>query len=413
MMLLFSAFFSGVEIAFITSNRLKQELDLKRRIFPAKILSVFYSNPSRFIGALLLGNNIALVVYGTAMTILLEPWVAAHLPANFASEFNQLLTQTILSTILILVTAEFIPKVLFRINPNATLKFFAVPIWLFYYIFYPVIMLYIGISELLLRKIFRIRLSSTPYEFSALDLEQYVKEYRPAEERTEEIHQEIQMIQNAMGFKFVKLRDCKVPRTDIEAVEIDEKIETLNSLFSQTGHSKIMIYKDTIDNLIGYVHASDMFNKPENIMSVLRKVDVYPETMTANTLLNIFIINRKSLAVVVDEFGGTSGIITLEDIIEEIFGEIQDEHDQEDETEVQLSEHEYLFSTRLEIDYLNEKYKLNIPDSEEYDTLAGFILHHNESIPEINEEIEIPPFQFTIVKSGGNRIDEVKLMVMK
>jgi CBS domain containing-hemolysin-like protein len=409
MMLLLSGFFSGMEIAFVSSNRLKHELDLKRKVLPARILSLFYSNPSRFIGALLLGNNIALVIYGIAMAILLEPSIVRILPNSYHSEFIILLIQTIISTLIILITAEFIPKILFRINPNAILKFFAVPVWLFYFIFYPIIFLFIGLAEFILTRIFRIQLSTGNYNFSMIDLEEYVKEYNPSSEQPEEIEQEIQMIQNAIEFKHVKLRECMVPRTEIKAVDINENIDSVRDLFSNTGHSKIMIFKETIDNMVGYVHSYDLFTNPKNIKEVLREVDMYPESMSASELLNSMIKKHKSVAVVLDEFGGTSGMLTLEDIIEEIFGEIEDEHDTEKTVEKQLSSNEFIFSTRLEVDYLNEKYNLNIKVSDEYETLAGFIIHHHESIPSINEQIKISPFLFTIKKSSGNRIEEVKM----
>ncbi|MEE4260942.1 MAG: hemolysin family protein [Bacteroidales bacterium] len=412
-MLVFSGFFSGMEIAFVSSNRLKQELDLKRRILPARVLSAFYTNPSRFIGALLLGNNIALVIYGIAMANLLEPLIIRSLPIAYNSEFIILIVQTIVSTLIILITAEFIPKILFRINPNAILKFFAIPVWLFYFVFYPVIFLFIGLAEFILRKIFRIQLTTGNYNFTMIDLEEYVKEYSPSLEQPEEIEQEIQMIQNAIEFKHVKLRECMVPRTEIEAVEIDEDIDTLRDLFSETGHSKIMIYKDTIDNLVGYVHSYDLFTNPKKLSDVIRKIDVYPETSNASELLNEMIREHKSVVIVLDEFGGTSGMVTLEDIIEEIFGEIEDEHDKEETVEKQLSPKEFIFSTRLEVDYLNEKYDLDIEVSDEYETLAGFIIQHHESIPLINEEIKIAPFLFTILKSSGNRIDEVKLEIIE
>jgi putative hemolysin len=408
-MLLLSAFFSGMEIAFVSSSRLKQELDLKRKILPARILSVFYNYPSRFIGALLLGNNIALVVYGIAMAVLLEPAIVGILPAGWESEFTILLIQTIISTLLILITAEFLPKILFRINPNAILKFFSLPVWIFYFLFYPVIMIYIGISELLLKKVLRVNLADTGYQFGPVDLEDYVRDFQHAEEREENINKEIQMVQNVMSFRNVKLRDCMVPRTDIKAVELHDDISSLVKLFPETGHSKIMVYRDSIDNLIGYVHSYDMFSKPKSIEAVTRDINAYPESMAANELLNIFIRDHKSVAVVVDEFGGTSGIVTMEDIIEEIFGEIHDEYDREEVTETQVSSTEFIFSSRLEIDYLNEKYKLNIPVSDEYETLAGFIIQYHESIPVEDETIDIQPFRFTILKSSGNRIDEVKL----
>lgn len=412
-MLLFSGFFSGMEIAFVSSNRLKQELDLKRHILPARVLSAFYTNPSRFIGALLLGNNIALVIYGIAMAYLLEPAIIKTLPAAYNSGFIILIIQTIISTLLILFTAEFIPKILFRINPNAILKFFAIPVWLFYFIFYPIIFLFIGLAEFILTRIFRIQLAAGDYNFTMIDLEEYVKEYNHSSEKLEEIDQEIQMIQNAIEFKHVKLRECMVPRTEIDALEINEDIDTLRDLFSETGHSKIMIYKDTIDNLVGYVHSYDLFTNPVKISDVIRKIDVYPETTNASDLLYSMIKKHKSVVIVLDEFGGTSGMVTLEDIIEEIFGEIEDEHDKEETIEEQVSPHQFIFSTRLEVDYLNEKYNLNIEVSDEYETLAGFIIHHHESIPQIHEEIKISPFLFTILKSGGNKLEEVKLEIIE
>jgi CBS domain containing-hemolysin-like protein len=410
-MLLFSGFFSGMEIAFVSSSRLKHEIDLKRKILSSRLMSVFYDNPSRFIGALLLGNNIALVVYGIAMAYMLEPVIVGLLPESITSGFMVLLIQTLLSTLIILITAEFLPKVIFRINPNATLKLFALPVWVFYILFYPIILLYIGIAEIILKGIFKVDLKKTSYRFSPIDLEEYVKDYQPAEESKETVKQEIQMIHNVIGFKHIKLRDCMVPRTEIIAVEEQEDVETIRKLFTKSGHSKVMIYRDTIDNMIGYVHAYDMFRKDDDLLKMIRKVDAFPETMPANELLDNFIQKHKSIAVVVDEFGGTSGIVTMEDIIEEIFGEIEDEYDKEEMVEKQVSETEYIFSTRIEIDYLNEKYKFSIPVSDEYETLAGFIIHYHESIPTVNETIEIKPFSFTVLKSSRNRIEEVKMRV--
>jgi CBS domain containing-hemolysin-like protein len=274
------------------------------------------------------------------------------------------------------------------------------------------VLLYIGFSEFILKRIFRVHLSSQGYQFSAVDLEEYVKEYKPDEETQEEYNQEIQMIQNAMGFKNVKLRDCMVPRTEIKALEINDDTETLTNLFTQTGHSKIMIYRETIDNIVGYVHSFDVFQKPKRISEIVRKAEVYPETMAANDLLKDFIRNHKSVAIVVDEFGGTSGIVTMEDVIEEIFGEIEDEYDTEEMIETQVSDKEFILSARIEIDYLNDKYKLAIPVSDEYETLAGFIIQHHQSIPEINEEIIIKPYKFVVLKSSGNRLDEVKLEII-
>ena len=409
--LILSGFFSGLEIAFVSSSRLKQELDIKNNNSSARILSQFYKNPSRFIGALLLGNNIALVGYGIVMAKILEEPITALLPAAINTEFFVLITQTILSTLLILIVAEFIPKILFRIRPNAILKFLAIPVWLFYMLFYPLIILYIGFSEFLLKRVFRIKLKDEIYTFSAVDLDEYIKDFQP--EQVEENTQEIQMIQNAMDFKNVKLRDCMVPRTEIVAVDINANLNDLIKLFTTSGHSKIMVYEGDIDTLIGYLHAYDVFSHPDDLKNIIRKVDIFPETMAAKDLLNEFIKNHKSIAIVVDEFGGTSGIVTMEDIIEEIFGEIEDEYDPDPDREEQLSDNEFIFSSRLEIDYLNEKYNLNIPESEEYETLAGFILHYHESIPQEKEVIEIPPFIFEVIAASENRLNEVKMTVSK
>ena len=411
--LLLSAFFSGMEIAFVSSSRLKQELDLKRNLMPAKVLSPFYRHPSKFIGALLLGNNIALVVYGIAMAIVLEPPIKHFLPPAFHSEFYVLLIQTILATLLILIVSEFVPKALFRIRPNAILKTFAIPVWLFYYLFYPLIFLYIGISEWLIRLFLRVDVSTGKYTFSAIDLDEYVSELQQEKQKDTPFEQEIQMMQNAIEFKNIKLRDCMIPRTEIIAADASEKIVNLKKLFTETGHSKIMIYEESIDNIQGYVHAYDMFKRPGNIRQIMRPAEIFPETMAASEVLSLFIKNHKSVAVVVDEFGGTSGIVTMEDIIEEIFGEIEDEYDTDEVVEKQLSQTDFIFSARLEVDYINEKYNLNIPASEEYETLAGFILHYYESIPPINEEIDIPPFSVKILKASGNRLEEVRITKKK
>jgi len=414
--LLLSGFFSGMEIAFVSSSRLKQEIDIKRRLMPARILAVFYKNPSRFIGALLLGNNIALVVYGIAMAKLLTPVISALLPDTIETEFAQLLLLTIVSTLVILFTAEFLPKILFRISPNAILNFFSIPVWLFYFLFYPLIYLYIGLAELLLKYVFRLKLSPESYSFSTIDLDEYVNNFKPVgstdTEEVEEISHNIQMIQNAIDFKNIKLRECMVPRTDIKAVELNSEIENLSKLFTKTGHSKIVVFKESIDNIVGYVHVRDIFEQPDSIEKVLRPVNVFPETMTANELLSQLIKSKKSIAVVLDEFGGTSGIITIEDIIEEIFGEIEDEFDKDNTMEKQISDTEFVFSSRLEIDFLNNKYNLNLPESDEYETLGGLIINHHESIPAANEIIEFGSFKFTVLKASENRIEEVKLEIV-
>lgn len=411
MSLLFSGFFSGMEIAFVSSNRLVQELDLKRRIIPARILSAFYSNPSRFIGALLLGNNIALVIYGIAIAAVLEPVIVGTLPDSLNTEYIILIIQTIISTLIILIVAEFLPKVLFRINPNTILKIFAIPVWVFYYLFYPLIFLYIGLSEAILKFVFRVKLSKETYKFSAIDLEEYVKESIPDIETREEINQELQMLQNAIEFKHVKLRECLIPRTAIKALEINEDVEEVTKLLVETGHSKIFIYKDSIDHIVGYIHVYDLLGKPDSISDILRPIDAFPEAMPANEVLKNFIQGHKSVAIVLDEFGGTRGIVTMEDIIEEIFGEIEDEHDYIEGTEKQLDDNSFIFSARLEIDYLNEKYKLNIPVLDDYETLAGYIIHNYSSIPSLGEEIIIDNFKFKVLKSTANRLDEIKMDV--
>ncbi|MBG0781974.1 MAG: HlyC/CorC family transporter [Bacteroidales bacterium] len=410
--LIFSGFFSGMEIAFVSSNRLRIELDLKKHKFAARLLNPFYKNPSRFIGALLLGNNIALVIYGIVMAGILEPFIISVLPAALLSDFMVLLIQTLLSTLLILIVAEFLPKILFRINPNGILNFLALPVWIFYYLLYPFIILYIGLAELILKYGFRMNLSQDDYRFSTVDLNEYVREYiSPQQDETQTNH-DIQLFQNALEFKHVKLRECMVPRTEIEAVKSDESMDVVVKKFEETKHSKLLVYENSIDNIIGYVHSYDVYKRPKNLQEVLRTIEVFPETYPANLLLRYFIQARQGIAVVVDEFGGTAGIVSMEDVIEEIFGEIEDEYDEVEDVEVQLAENEFHFSTRLEIDYLNEIYKLNLPESDEYETLAGFILYHHESIPNLGEEITIEDYRIKVLKASDNKIEEVKLKVL-
>jgi len=411
--LLLSAFFSGIEIAFISSNRLKIEVDKSRGLYSATILSRLSQKPSKFIGTLLLGNNIALVIYGIAMANILETWLITTLPVYLAGEAWVLFFQTILATILILVTAEFIPKILFRIRPNNVLNFFSLPLYVFYLILYPLVYTIIGFSEIILQKLFRVNFAFKKYSFSPIDLGEYVKEFTNNENDGSEIKQDMQIFQNAIDFRNVKLRECMIPRTEIIAVEETGTLKELKKLFVQTGHSKILVYRDSIDNIIGYAHSFDMFKKPDNINAILKSIIIVPETMLANKVLSMMIKDQKSVAVVVDEFGGTSGMITMEDIIEEIFGEIEDEHDSEEMVEKKIDEHTYLLAGRLEIDYLNEKYDLSIPVMEEYETLAGYIIHHHESIPIELDLIKTDQFTFKIMQAGDNKIDLVKLLVNK
>jgi putative hemolysin len=410
--LLLSAIFSGMEIAFVSSNRLRIELDMQKNMLYARILSRFYKNPSHFIGVLLLSNSIALVIYGIAMAKALEPAIASWWPESIYTIFLSLLLQTIFATILILIVAEFVPRIIFRINPNAILRVFAAPVYLIYAIFYPIIVLYIAASELILKTVFRTRHTNSEYRLSSLDLNEYLKDYAQQEESQHDVQHDIQLFQNAIEFRYVKLRDCMVPRTEIEAVSSITTTDELLNKFAETKHSKILVYKENIDNIIGYVHSFDMFKKPASISEVIRKIHVYPETFAANRLLNQFIQDRQGIAVVLDEFGGTSGIVSMEDVIEEIFGEIDDEFDEDSTIERILADNEFIFSARLEIDYLNETYKLGIPEAEDYETLAGFILHYHESIPDHHDELIIPPYKIKVLKATENRLDEVHLTLL-
>jgi CBS domain containing-hemolysin-like protein len=410
--LVFSAFFSGMEIAFVSSNRLKIEVDKNKGSVSAKILSKFNAIPSKFIGALLLGNNVALVVYGISIAAILKPFVSSILPEAYTNEFLILLIQTLLATLLVLFVAEFTPKVLFRVNSNKILAFFALPIYLFFYIFYPIIYLYIGFSEFILKRfVKKIDFTREGLVFNAIDLDNYLREFSPDFSKQGEIQQEVQMFQNAIDFRNIKLRECMVPRTEIIALEENDEVNKLRDTFIESGHSKIPIFRESIDNIIGYAHSADIFKMPKTIKSITRQIIVVPETMMANTVLSIFIQQNRSIAVVVDEFGGTSGIITMEDVIEEIFGEINDEFDVEELTEMKISNSEFVFSARLEIDYLNENYHFDLAVSEDFETLAGFIIHHHQSIPGLNDTIQIGSFAFTILEASENRIEKVKLVI--
>jgi putative hemolysin len=409
--LILSFFFSGTEIAFITSNKLKIELDRKGGKLSGRILTHFIKEPSDFVSVILLGNNIALVLYGMAMAAILQPMIIHLLAGQFGSPFLLLLIQTLISTLIILIIAEFVPKALFRINPNPVLSFLSVPLFLIYLLLYPVQFVFVKLSEILIKYIFRIKFSEHRQAFGPVDLDNYLREYSYSNIEENDHAHEIQMIQNAIDFRNLKIRECMMPRNEIVALEENDSVEQLKEAFISHGHSKILIYRGTIDHIVGYVHSFDMFHKPESIRSVMKPILIAPETMPARELLRTFIQFRKHAAVVVDEFGGTSGMLTLEDLLEEIVGEINDEFDQDDLVEKQITEHEFIFSGRLEIDYLNEKYKLNLPEDESYETLAGFIIHHHENIPPINELIMISPFEFTILQASETRIEQVKMKI--
>lgn len=409
--LVFSAFFSGMEIAFVSTNKLKIELDKGRGLLTARILSAFYRDPSRLIGALLLGNNIALVIYGIAMANVLEPLLLTTLPEQFHSGLLILLFQTLIATLIILLFGEFLPKVLFRINSNAIINFFAVPLWIIYYLLYPVVYLFTGTAQLILQYLMKIKFTRQEQVFTIVDLDQYIQELAKNEEQIEDVQQEIQMFQNMIDFRKVKLRETMIPRNEMVVVEDTKPIEEMKTIFTTHGFSRIPVYNDTIDNIIGYVHSFDMFKNPKDIKSIIKPILFIPETMPANVALTKFISERKNIAVVVDEFGGTSGMVTMEDIMEEIFGEIEDEFDAEEMTEKLISPGEFVFSARLEIDYLNDNYKLGLPESEDYTTLAGLIIHDHENIPAEGESILIKPYRFDILQATDSRIELVRLTV--
>lgn len=404
--ILFSAFFSGMEIAYVSSNKLQIELQNKQGDFASRLLSHLMTQPSRFIATMLVGNNIALVVYGIFMAQWIEPTLYQFLDNDVAV----LLIQTLLSTLVILVLAEYVPKAIFALYSNQLLRIFSLPVLLLYYILYPLVGFIMSISKVLLKTLFRADMNDEKPMFSRIDLDNYVRQHTEDETRVE-VENEVQIFQNALDFGKVKARECMVPRTELVAMEVSDSIEDLRLRFIETGLGKILIYKENLDNIIGYVHSFELFKKPKQIRSILLPLSMVPESMPASEVLNLLIRERKSLAIVLDEFGGTSGLITIEDVIEEIFGEIEDEHDSQDLVEEILSENKYLFSARHEIDYLNEKYKLDLPESEQYETLGGLITHHYESIPEKDEVIVIKPFIFTIKSSHDTRIDEVILRV--
>lgn len=407
--LLFSAFFSGMEIAFISSNRLRIEIDKKHKSISSRIISIFTKNPSRYIATMLVGNNLALVIYGIAIAgVLQDPVIQL---TGSESDVLVLLIQTLISTLLILITAEFLPKTLFRINPNGALKLFSLPILFFYIVLYPITIFSIALSNFTMKYILKVRIAHEPDtpEFGKIDLNHLVKEGHKDQDENEADVKDLKIFKNAMELSSLKVRDCMIPRTEIVALEIETPVQQLLDLFTQSGLSRILIYRNNIDNVIGYVNSKDMFQNPEHIGNHLISLPIVPETLRVNKILKSFIKDRKSIALVLDEFGGTSGLITTEDVIEEIFGEIQDEHDTIDLINEKISENCYKFSGRMEIDYLNEKYQLDLPTSDEYETLAGYIISNHENIPELNETIVIDQFSMKIIKVSANRIELVEL----
>ncbi|SHF77653.1 Hemolysin, contains CBS domains [Salegentibacter echinorum] len=414
--LLFSAFFSGMEIAYISSNKIYIEIEKRQDDFLATILKKLTKKPSKFIATMLVGNNIALVVYGFFMGDLLMTWLEGLQPVDsafleyFIVDLN-LFTQTVISTLVILLTAEFLPKVFFQIYANSMLKFFAIPAYIFYILFSFISSFVIWVSDFILKRFFKTEGDEVQLAFSKVELGNFINEQMETVEDDEEVDSEIQIFQNALEFSDIKAREVMIPRTEIIGVNQDLAPKDLVQTFTETGLSKLLIYNETIDDIIGYVHSFELFKKPESIKSILLPVVFVPETMWVKDVLNNLTKRHKSIAVVIDEYGGTSGMITIEDIVEELFGEIEDEHDPVVLTEEEVEDDHYKFSARLEIDYLNENYKLNIPDGENYETLGGYIVNHTEEIPQQNEELEIDDFQFKILEVSNTKIELVELKI--
>ena len=405
--LLFSAFFSGLEIAFVTSNKLRFELDKKQRNLTSSILSIFYKNPQQFISTMLVGNNISLVIYGLLMAELMTPWLSP-----IGNQVVITFVQTILATVLVLITGEFLPKTVFRINPNLWMRLFSWLLLVFYVFLYPVSRFGTWLSISIL-KMFKVRISPSTEEnvFSRIDLNYLIQESFENKESEKELENEVKIFQNALDFSKVKLRDCFVPRTEIIALDYNTSVEVLKQTFIETGFSKIPIYKGDIDNVVGYIHSSEMFEHQNDWKKQINQIPIVPENMAAQKLMKTFMQQKKSIAVVVDEFGGTAGIITLEDIMEEIFGEIEDEHDTKDYLAKKINDNEYLVSGRLEVKSVNTKFDLEVPESDDYETIAGFVLFNHQHFPKVNEVIRIAGFTIRCVKVTNNRIELVKISI--
>lgn len=402
-----SAFFSGMEIAFISANRFKLEVERKKGNTAATIISGFLDRPSRFISSLLVGNNIALVVYGILMASVLEPLFSPITDSSMVI----LLLQTVIATLIVLVTAEFIPKAFFRINPNRMLTLFAIPAKAASVLLYPVVWVIDRFSNKLLSLLFKMRVNEEKISFGRLDLDQFVNEYSGNGTEEENVENEVRIFRNALAFSELKVRECMVPRTEIEAMDINGDVDELRKRLIDTGYSKMLIYREDIDNIIGYVHSFELFQQPKSIRNIIRPISLVHESTKAKDLLKQFAQQHRSVAVVLNEFGGTAGMVTVEDIIEEIFGDFDDEHDTEELLEEQVGEHTYRLSARHEVPYLNEKFGLDIPESEDYGTLAGFIITHHQSIPQEGEGIRIAHFDFAIDRMDSTRIEEVTLRV--
>jgi putative hemolysin len=402
-----------MEIAFVSANRIHIEIEKKQDSFLAGILRRLTASPSKFIASMLIGNNLALVVYGYYMGRVLM----AILPQGLATdpywqqlvfEEFQLLTHTVISTLVILFTAEFTPKVFFQIYANTLLKALAVPAYLFFVLFSGFSWLVIRISDALLR-LFKAGSIDQSDVFSKVELGDYISQQLQSAKDDQELDSEIHMFQNALEFAEVKAREIMVPRNEITAIELHDNVDELRQLFIETGYSKILVYRDTIDDIIGHVHSFDLFKKPRSMRTITKPVEYVPETMLVHDILNALIKKRRGIAIVLDEYGGTSGMLTIEDIVEELFGEIEDEHDTIEYTEEQKGPNTFLFSGRLEVDYLNEKYKLELPENDEYETLAGLVMSFTEEIPEVDTEIRLEKFVFTVIEVSQTRIEKIRL----
>ncbi|GAA4244435.1 hemolysin family protein [Winogradskyella psychrotolerans] len=416
--LILSAFFSGMEIAYVSANKIHIELEKKQGDFLGQILGKLTAKPSKYIATMLIGNNIALVIYGFKMGDVLVRWFNTMLPSDSAALnylFNdlQLLTQTAISTLVILFTAEFLPKVFFQIYANTLLKVLAFPTYIFYVLFSWISDFVIWISDAVLKYIFKAEGEDVVLAMTKVELGNYITEQMESVENHDDVDSEIQIFQNALEFSDVKAREVMVPRTEITAVDISESLENLRQLFIDSGRTKIIVYKDSIDDILGYVHSFELFKKPKSLKSIIIPVGFVPETILIKDVLNILTKKRRSMAVVIDEYGGTSGIMTVEDIIEELFGEIEDEHDTIEMVEEQINENTYKFSARLEVDYINETYKINLPESENYETLGGLIVNATEEIPQENDDVQIDNFKFTITEVSSTKIDEIILKILE
>lgn len=408
--MVFSAFFSGMEIAFVSSNKLRFEMD-KTNNLSSRILSIFYRHSNNFISTMLVGNNIALVIYGILMAQLIEQYILAGVITNQAILVP---IETVISTLIILVTGEFMPKTLFKINPNATLKIFCLPTFACYIILYPISRFSSWLSTGILHLVgIRTNKEDREKAFTKVDLDYFIQSSIEEAKEGDEIDNEIKIFRNALDFSNVKIRDCMIPRTEIIAVEVDTPLDELKKVFIENGISKVIVYKENIDNIIGYIHSSEMFKGNDEWQTHIRTIPFVPETMAAHKLMRIFKQQKRSLAVVVDEFGGVSGIVALEDLIEEILGDIEDEHDTNSTVARKISENEYIFSGRMEIEKANEMFNLDLPESDDYQTIGGLILNECQSIPKINEVIKTDQFTFKIIKVSATRIELVKLFVQK